>query len=70
MHKRIALALPALATLLVLGGCGDRIENTEMPLAQHPSVEINRHGMEGASQDTAQAKESRWGRVITLNDNG
>lgn len=47
--RKALVALPSLAVLLALGGCGDRIENTEMPLAQqHPSVEINRQGMKGA----------------------
>jgi hyperosmotically inducible protein len=50
---RAVLAAPVLATLLALGACGDRIENTEMPQPDQPSVEINRHGKEGASRDTA-----------------
>ncbi|WP_332826234.1 BON domain-containing protein [Ramlibacter sp.] len=52
MQKKIhraALAVPVLATLLVLSACGDRVENTEMPQPDQPSVEINRQGMEGAS---------------------
>ena len=68
--QRIAIALPLAAALLALGGCGDRVENTEMPQVAHPSVEINRQGMEGASQHVTQEKESRWGRVITLHDEG
>jgi hyperosmotically inducible protein len=50
---RAVLAAPVLATLLALGACGDRIENTEMPQPDHASVEINRQGTEGASRDTA-----------------
>jgi hyperosmotically inducible periplasmic protein len=50
---RAALAAPAIATLLALAACGDRIENTEKPQPDQPSVEINRRGMEGASQATA-----------------
>lgn len=52
---RTALTVSALALLLGLGGCGDRVENTEMPQAQAPNVEINRAGMEGADAN-AQVK--------------
>lgn len=46
--KRAALAAASLPLLLALGACGDRVENTEMPLPQQANVEINRQGMEGA----------------------
>jgi hyperosmotically inducible periplasmic protein len=61
MHNRIvraALAAPAIATLLALAACGDRVENTEMPQPDRPSVEINRQGMEGASH--ADATDTRY----------
>lgn len=45
---RPALTACALASLLALGACGDRIEDTEMPQAQQANVEINRQGMDGA----------------------
>jgi hyperosmotically inducible protein len=51
--QRAVLAATMLATLLALAACGDRIENTEMPQADQPSVEINRRGMEGANRETA-----------------
>lgn len=52
MQKKIhraALAVPVLATLLVLSACGDRAENIELSQREQPSVEINRQGMDGAS---------------------
>ena len=52
-RKRAAAAAAFLPLLLALGACGDRVENTEMPLAGQPSVEINRQGMEGAKKDGA-----------------
>ena len=55
---RAALAAPAIATLLALAACGDRIENTEMPQPERPSVEINRRGMEGATH--AQATDKHY----------
>ncbi|RYF15541.1 MAG: BON domain-containing protein [Comamonadaceae bacterium] len=45
---RPALAACALASLLALAACGDRIEDTEMAQAQQANVEINRQGMDGA----------------------
>jgi osmotically-inducible protein OsmY len=50
---RAVLAAPVLATLLALSACGDRVENTEMPQPDQPSVEINRRGMEGATEHAA-----------------
>jgi osmotically-inducible protein OsmY len=47
---RALLAVPVLASLLALSACGDRVENTEMPQPDQPSVEVNRRGMEGASE--------------------
>jgi osmotically-inducible protein OsmY len=41
------------AATAVLAGCGDRIENTEMPQPQQANVEINRQGMEGAKDAEA-----------------
>jgi hyperosmotically inducible periplasmic protein len=49
--RRLALAAPALAVLLALGACGDRVENTDMPLPPQANVEINRQGMEGAKEE-------------------
>jgi len=47
---RTAAAASALLALLALGGCGNGVENTGVPLAElHPSVEINRQGMKGAA---------------------
>jgi hyperosmotically inducible protein len=43
----------AIAMVMALAGCGDRIENTEMPLPQQANVEINRQGMEGAKDSDA-----------------
>lgn len=40
----------ALASLLALGACGDRIEDTEMPQPDQANVEINRQGMDGAKK--------------------
>jgi hyperosmotically inducible protein len=45
---RPALTACALASLLALAACGDRIEDAEMPQAQQANVEINRQGMDGA----------------------
>lgn len=52
--NRAVLAVPALATLLALSACGDRVENTEMPQPEQPNVEINRRGMEGATEHAAE----------------
>lgn len=49
--KRSALGASALAALLALGACGDRVENTEMPQPAQANVEINRQGMEGAKEE-------------------
>jgi len=49
------LAVPALAALLALGGCGDRVENTDMPQPPQANVEINRQGMDGAKDEQAAA---------------
>lgn len=46
--NRGAATLSSLALLLTLGACGDRVENTGMPMADQANVEINRQGMEGA----------------------
>lgn len=51
--RRLTLAAPALAVLLALGACGDRVENTEMPLPAQANVEINRQGMDGAKDEKA-----------------
>ncbi len=48
--RKSAATLSSLALLLALGACGDRVENTEMPLAPQANVEINRQGMEGAKE--------------------
>lgn len=50
---RSALTVSALAALLALGACGDRVENTEMPLPPQANVEINRQGMDGAKEEQA-----------------
>jgi hyperosmotically inducible periplasmic protein len=49
--SRTALAASALVALLALGACGDRVENTEMPLPAQANVEINRQGMDGAKDE-------------------
>lgn len=41
----------ALAALLALAACGDRIESDEKPMPGEANVEINRQGMEGAKAD-------------------
>lgn len=51
---RIALTAPALAVLM-LAGCGDRAEETDMAVRAQPNVEINRQGMEGAKDPRAAA---------------
>lgn len=50
---KTAWTVSSLAALLVLGACGDRIENTEMPLPAQANVEINRQGMDGAKEEKA-----------------
>jgi hypothetical protein len=50
--KQGATAAASLAVLLALGACGDRVENTEMPLPEQANVEINRQGMDGAKDET------------------
>lgn len=50
---RAALSASSLAVLLALGACGERVENTEMPQASQPNVEINRQGADGAKEETA-----------------
>jgi hyperosmotically inducible periplasmic protein len=50
---RLALVASAVAVLLALGGCGDRVENTDMPLSETANVEINRQGMDGAKDERA-----------------
>lgn len=51
--KKSAAAAASLAVLLALGACGDRVEDTEMPLPDQANVEINRQGMEGAKEEQA-----------------
>lgn len=46
--RKPAFAAPALAVLVSLAACGDRVENTGKPMPDQASVEINRQGMEGA----------------------
>jgi osmotically-inducible protein OsmY len=47
---RCAMTAVAVAGVLALAACGDRVENTEMPVPPQANVEINRHGMEGAKE--------------------
>lgn len=61
--RRTALAVPVLATLLALSACGDRVESTQMPQPDQPSVEINRQGMEGAYEQ-ADARTHRGATPI------
>ena len=49
--SKSAATVSSLALLLALGACGDRIENTDMPLPEQANVEINRQGMEGAKDE-------------------
>lgn len=51
MQARQALGVAMVAGLLVLGGCGDRVENSEIPQPEQANVEINRQGMEGAKDE-------------------
>lgn len=50
---RATLTASSLAMLLALGACGERVDMTAD--GEHPSVEINRQGDEGAKRDTAEA---------------
>lgn len=50
---RLPLAASALAVLLALVACGDRVENTDKPQPTAANVEINRQGMEGAKDEKA-----------------
>lgn len=50
--RKSAIGAASLAALLALGGCGDRVENTEMPLPEQANVEINRQGMDGAKDES------------------
>ena len=51
--NRGAATLSSLALLLAVGACGDRVENTEIPMPEQANVEINRQGMDGAKQAEA-----------------
>ena len=59
---RPALAC-ALVSLLALGACGDRIEDTEMPQPEQANVEINRQGMDGAKESEQAAGVANDGTV-------
>lgn len=48
---KMAAGAGSLVVLLSLAACGDRVENTEMPLPQQANVEINRQGMDGAKEE-------------------
>ena len=61
--SRTAMTASALAVLLALGACGDRIEDTEMPLPDRPNVEINRQDMDGAKDAQAAAGVNNDGSV-------
>jgi hyperosmotically inducible protein len=50
---RATLTASALATLLALGACGDRVESYAQQV--HPSVEINRQSEDFTRPETAQA---------------
>ncbi|MDB5898047.1 MAG: osmotically inducible periplasmic protein [Ramlibacter sp.] len=50
---RVSLTACALAALLALGACGERVDTTAQ--GGHPSVEINRQGEDGTKRETAQA---------------
>ena len=60
---RMALGASSLAVLLALGGCGDRIEDTDMPVPEQANVEINRQGMDGAKPSEAAAGVNSDGSV-------
>ncbi|MBE7369478.1 BON domain-containing protein [Ramlibacter pallidus] len=60
---RMALGASSLAVLLALGACGDRIEDTDMPVPEQANVEINRQGMDGAKQSEAAAGVDNDGAV-------
>lgn len=63
--KKGATAAASLAVLLALGACGDRIEDTEMPLPEQANVEINRQGMDGAKASHEAAGVNSDGTVRT-----
>ena len=50
---RTAVTVCAVAVLLALGACGDPVDTTAQ--GEHPSVEINRAGEDGAKRDMAEA---------------
>ena len=60
---RMALGASSLAVLLAMGGCGDRIEDTDMPVPEQANVEINRQGMDGAKPSEAAAGVNSDGSV-------
>lgn len=62
--NRTVLAVPLLASLLALSACGDRVENTEMPQPDQANVEINRRGMEGATEQSATESQQRGATAI------
>ena len=61
--RRAAVGASSLAVLLALGACGDRVENTEKPMAQEANVEINRQGMDGAKASKEAAGVDNEGAV-------
>lgn len=71
---RAACVASALASLLALAACGDRIENTEQPELAQANVEINRQGMEGAKDENAavgvEDRHADAGHVATLGASG
>ena len=62
---RAALTLSCAALLLALGACGGRVDASTTAQQDHPSVEINRQGEEGATPLTATAQQPAGTPVIT-----
>ena len=64
-RSRAAATAASLVVLLALGACGDRIEDTEMPLPDQANVEINRQGMDGTKASAEAAGVNNDGTVRT-----
>jgi osmotically-inducible protein OsmY len=58
-----ALTALALVSLLALGACGDRIEDTGMAQSPQANVEVNRQGMDGAKDEPVAAGVQNDGSV-------
>lgn len=63
--QRAAAGASALALLLALGACGQRMDNSQMP-PEHASVEINRQGEEGAAPPPQAQAEPKPGPTAIM----